>query len=477
MADLTSSVGSSSQTSAQAANQSDLLVQAFKASQQSKIDTLNSKNSALQQKQVFFNSLKTKLDNLITNIDKFTSDDASSKFITRSTTSSNTSVVTATATSDAVLGINSIKVNRLATNDILIGKQLPVGGSDLFGVTGDNMTFKVNGVDVTVSLASGITNENAMKTIVAAINAKSDTNVSASYVKDTSSTGRITLTAKNTGSDNKISFDDNSSGVLNQLGFDNVNPSASDRVATLTGNQYAHYKISAVSNLNAQFEMNGIDMTRGSNTISDVLQGVTLNLLKTQDSSESAVTLTTDTSPGNVEGLINPLLTSYNDLLTYLKSNQPTLRADSAISSLNFKLRATVSQAVTTNNGQTSQYLADIGIKIGTNGTLSIDNHTKLADALKADPTKVSNLFVGTDSFTAKLNTAVSNLLGDNGLIETRKGSLRKQIEDTTAKTKDVTTRIDKQAESLRKEYQNMLQVFMQAQQQYNTLNSSFTTG
>ncbi len=470
MADLTTS-----QINTQTANQSDLLVEAFKQTQQYKLDTISTKKKTLEDKQVFFNQLKTKIDNLQSAIDGFAGNDAEGKFVTRTTTSSDTGYATTSADSTATIGINNMKVNRLATNDMLIAKQLKVGTSDLFGVTGDNLTFKVNGVEVSVNLASGISNENAMKAIVTAINAKTDAKVSASYIKDTSSTGRLTLTSTNTGTDNKISFDDNGSGVLNQLGLDNVNPNATDRTATQTGSQYAHYKISNSDNLNSAINLNGIDITRGSNTITDVLQGVTINLLKTQDSSATDLTLTTASNPGSVEGIINPLLNKYNELITYLKNNPSSTRSEAGVSSLNYRLRSTISQAITSGESNGMKYLTDIGIKINSDGTLSIGDSAKLADKLKEDPKKVSSLFVGTDSFTDKLKNAIGNLVGDGGLIASRKVSLRQQIESSLTKTKDVSANIDKQAEALRKEYTNMLKVFLQAQQQYNTFTSSLS--
>jgi flagellar hook-associated protein 2 len=476
MADLLSQIQSLTQdNSNKSTTAADQLAEAYKRSQQNRIDVLTNKQKFLEQKQQFFNQLKSKIDGLISNIDVFTASNASSKFKIKSVSSSKTDVVTATADKDAILGINTVKVNRLASNDILITKRLNLGDSELFNVTGEDLTFKINNKDIKVTIAAGSTNEQAMKAIVSAINSTSDVNVTASYVKDTTSTGRITLTAKDTGQSNKITFDDNSSNVLNALGLDNVDPNADNRTQITSGNQYAYYKLSNIEQLNSEIEVNGLSITRESNSINDVLTGVTLNLLKAQESDEQAVTLTSDVNTNGVENLINPILNGYNDLIKFLKSNNSILKSESSVGSLLFNLRSISSESITPLSGSDMKYLTDIGIKINSDGTLSINDKTKLTEALKDNPEEVANLFTANDGFAKKLENSIEVLLGEKGLIQSRRKSLGDQIDQTIKRNKEVTASIDRQAENLKKEYMSMLKVYLEAQNQYNTLLSNFS--
>lgn len=475
MSDLLSQIQSLTQNTNQSTTAADQLAEAYKRSQQNRIDALTNKQKSLEQKQQFFNQLKTKIDALISNIDIFTASNATSKFKLKSVTSSNNDVITATADKDAILGINSVKVNRLASNDILITQRLNIGDSDLFSVSGEDLTFKINDKEVKVTIADGSTNEQAMKAIVSAINSTSDVNVTASYVKDTTSTGRITLTAKDTGQSNKITFDDNGSNVLNALGLDNVNPNADNRTQINSGNQYAYYKLSNIEQLNSEIEVNGLTITRESNSINDVLTGVTLNLLKAQESNDQAVTLTSDVNTNGVENLINPILNSYNDLLKFLKSNNSILKSESSVSSLHFNIRSISSQSITPLSGSDMKYLTDIGIKINNDGTLSINDKTKLTQALKNNPEEVANLFTASDGFARKLEKSIEMLLGEKGLIQSKRKSLGDQIDQTIKRNKEVTASIDRQAENLKKEYTSMLKVYLEAQNQYNTLLSNFS--
>lgn len=473
MADLTSSLNSLSDalssltsTTNTSQTQADLLVEAFKRTQSAQVDRLKERKSTLEKKSTFFATLNSKINTLASYIDKFSAASASTLFVTRSVTSSDSTIVSATATSEALVGLNSVKVNRLASNDILISARL--NASDPFSVTGSNLTFKINGKDVTVSIDSGSTNEQALSKIATAINNTSDVNVTASTVKDTSSTIRLTITAKNTGTENKITFDDNGSGVLNALGFSNVDPNAVVRTPTQSGNEYAHYKIADSTQLDSESEVNGILVTRGSNSLSDVIQGLTITLLKAQDASAQPITLTTEVDSTAVQNLIKPLLDSYNDILQYLDANKSVLKDEPLIRNLGSNLRVISSQAITSAQSGNPQYLYEIGIKASSNGTLAFYDTTKLTDALKSDAQKVSDLFTSSDSFVAKINNTISLLKGDSGYITTKTTNVRNQIDQVQKRIAELETKIDIQAENYRKEYIRTLEIYLKAQQQYN---------
>lgn len=475
MADITSLLGASS-TSSSNQTASDLLVQAYKQAQQTRVDTLTNRQKTLETRRSFFSSLNTKLNSLVSNLDTFTADNADSKFVTRSITSSLSSVLTATASSDALVGINQIFVERLATNDTLIAKQLNLSsafgesaGTKSIGLTVNGTSFNIN-----VEFTGSETNEEAMTKIANAINSTEDIKVSAALIKNTSTTGRLTLTSKETGGENKITFTDNS--VFAKLGFDTstLNPDSTGR--TVATDTEAGYRTADFNTLDSKLNVNGINVTRSSNSIDDLLAGVTLNLVKPQETGDQPVTLTTAVNSKAVEDLINPLIKNFNDLLAYLRDNKTQQRADTSISSLYSNLRGILSQSVSGLPDGNPKYLTDIGLKIGTDGTLSIGDSTKLEKLLKDDPQKVADIFTSSDGFVAKINNLIKNLTGDSGLIKSRTLSLNDQIESTKDQKVQLEDRIDRQAETLRKEYESMLRVFLQAQNQYSLLSTFSTT-
>ncbi|MGB9851719.1 MAG: flagellar filament capping protein FliD [Candidatus Kapaibacteriota bacterium] len=478
MADLTSSLDSlsnalSSLTQTSSANQSqaDLLVEAYKRTQSGRLNQLKDRKTSLEKKSSFFSSLRTKVNTLMSQIDKFKASSASTLFITRKVTSSDSSIVSATSSSDALLGVNTIKVNRLASNDLLISAQLTA--SDNFAVTGSNLTFKINGKDVTVSIDPNTSNENALKLIANAINNTTDINATASVIKDTNSTVRLTITAKNTGKDNKITFDDNGSGVLNALGFNNVDPNANVRTPVNSGSQYAHFKIADTSQLDSEIEVNGITVIRSSNTISDVIDGLTINLLKTQSATDQPVTLTTEVNTEAVQNLLNPLISAYNDLLQFLNNNKSLLSDEPLLRNLISNLRVIPSQAVTSAASGNPQYLSEIGIKTGADGTLSISDTDKLKKALVADYTKVADLFTSSDSFVNKLSNVTSILSGDTNYLTKKTNIVQQQIYEMQKRISEMETKIEIQAENYKNEYFRSLEAYLKAQSQYNLFSNT----
>jgi len=453
----------------------DLLVSSYKQTRQAEVDAATKRKTDLETQKNFYNTLRGNLTALSDEINKFTASDSSSKFITRSITSSDPATVSVSVDSTAESGINTIKVNRLASNDILISKQLAISSSDKFSITGES-TFKVNGKDVKVTIDPDSTNEQAMKTIASAINKVTDINVTASYLKDTETTGRLTMTSKNTGASNKITFSDNGSGILNALGLDNVDSGATNRSQTVTDPTLAYYKNSDINNINSSAEVNGINISRGTNSITDILPGVTINLLKPQLSTDSAITLTTDVNEGAVENVVNPLLNAYNDTIKYLNKNNSLKRNDSAVSSLFNNLRSISSQPVTSAGDGNPQFLSDMGIKTNTDGTLMITDMTKLTDLLKDNPAKVSNLFTGTDGLANKLNNIISKLVGSDGSINSRTYSLGTQVDAANKRITNLQNSIDKQAEILKKQYTSVYSLYITATQQFSYLTSGSST-
>ncbi len=481
MADLTSSLdslsnalGSLTQTSASSQTQADLLVEAYKRTQAGKLNQLKDKKSSLEKKSSFFSSLRSKINTLVSQIDKFNTTESSSLFIARKVTSSDSSIVNATATGDALLGINSIKVNRLASNDLLISAQL--NASQNFSVSGSNLTFKINNKNITVSIDPGKTNEEALKLIASAINNTSDVNATASVVKDTNSTVRLTITAKNSGSENKLIFDDNGSDVLNALGFNNLDPNATVRTPVNSGNQYAHFKIANSSELDSEAEVNGIIVVKSSNSFSDVLQGVTINMLKSQGINDQPVTLTTEVDSSAVQNVINPLLSAYNDILRFINNNKSLLRDEPLLRNLASNLRAMVSQPVTSTQPGNPQFLSEIGIKVNSDGTLSISDTSKLQKVLESDYKKVSDLFVSSDSFVNKLNNLIGSLSGDSSYITNKTRLVQQQIYQMQKRITEFESKIEIQAENYKNDYFRSLEAYLKAQSQFNSFSNTAST-
>lgn len=450
----------------------DLLISAFRRTKQPQIDALNKRKTDLENRQTFLNGFRTRLEDLQSKFTSFNDVSANTKFFASKTTSSDNSVLSTSTDTTAVAGTYSLKVNRLATNDVLVSSRKNKNAASTLAGTTQN--FEILGRTYSAEFGVDDTNETAFTKIAAAINGDATSKIRASVVKDTSSTVRLSFTSKTTGTEENITFTD--SEVLNDLGITvaGLNPNTDARQVLSATN--AGYQKANKSDLDASLTLDGIEVTRSTNTIADLITGVTLTLQKGQSLTDNPITLTTNKdAEGVAKNVIQPLLDSFNDTLRYLNNNTSQLRADPALQGFRSRLRGVISESVSSAGNNNPKYLTELGITIAADGTLSISDRKKLDDLLADNPQKVADLFTGNDGVASKLERVLNGFLGDTGLINSRTTDLRSQIVSVGTRTKDVQQRIDAQAESLRKEYENLQRNFLKAQSQFSAL-SAFTT-
>ncbi len=441
----------------------DLLLAAFRKTKQADLDTIKSKTNSLESRQVFFNQLNTKLQTLQGSVNDLLQTSSNSKFTSFKSASSDSTILSVTNTSDASPSNISVKVDRLATNDTLIAQQNTL--TSAYAYAGQTKTIEINGASVDVTFAADDTNESAFKRIATALNNTPDAKVSVALVKDTTLTGRLTFSAKNTGNSNQITFSDGD--VLIDMGITDAALNQNTHARTVSSGINAGYKTTDYDTLNAKLTVNGVEVVRDSNSPSDILPGITFSFLKAQNITDQPITVTVGSdADGVADKVITPLLSAYNDVLKFLNDNVSQVRGDSALRSLQSSLRGLFGQEITSVDSGNPRFLADAGITIASNGLLSVTKKDTLNSLLQSDPKKVADLFISTDGFAAKIMNAVSGLTGSDGTIASRTELLRTQITTLNKRSKDVQQRIDTQADSLRKEYQKLQKLYLDAQNQ-----------
>ena len=452
-------------------NQLDQLVAAYRATQQPQITRLQQQQTKLEKTSTYYNKLNGQLNSMISQIDKFKADDAASNFSAKKVTSSSSDYATATATGEAPDGLNTLRVKRLATADILISSQLT--SADNFGLSGTKtLEFVINGEtkSVNVDFDGTETNSDAMQKIVTAINDSDDFGITAGLVKDTTTTSKLTFRSQSTGEDYNLNFND--SEVFNALGITQaaLNPNTSTRTVSTTTS--AGYKATDQAELNSYTIVNGVDVRRNSNTMTDVLSGMTISLIKAQADSDPEISLNTSVNNETAEGFIKPFIDTYNNLVKFLSSDKDQLRSDSAVSGLRFNLRSILTQEVTAAQDGNPKYLTNIGLDINSDGTLVIKDSDLLKQLLTEDPSKVSDIFLASDGIINKVKQNVDRLKGSDDLMKAKTLDIANQIDDQKKKIEDMQSRIDRQAEAQKKQYTRILDSYYQAQAQYNSFNS-----
>ncbi|MDT7041835.1 flagellar filament capping protein FliD [Candidatus Nitronereus thalassa] len=154
----------------------------------------------------------------------------------------------------------------------------------------------------------------------------------------------------------------------------------------------------------AVIEVGNLTISKSSNTISDVIQGVTLNLLQADSASTIDVTVVNDTS--GIQSQIEGFISAYNDVIEYLQeqlsfdpedpesNTAKPLLGDTTAVLLNRQLQNLITSAVPGASSSLNS-LAKLGISTNEDTSkISLDSATFSA-AIAANITNVTRLFVG----------------------------------------------------------------------------------
>ena len=419
----------------------DDLVNSYRASISKPVTTMQTQQQTLNYKLSNLSTLKAKLVTLSTTASSLGLAGTSSPFLTYGVESSNTTSVTATATSAALAGTHSLRVSQLATNDTLLSNAL-TAASDSGLTASTSYSFSVGLADgtsktVSVGLGTATTNTDVLSAVASAINADSTlkAKMTASVVSIDGTNSRLVLTSKKSGASNAVtSFGGDFNSLLGYSGVDFTNRTAS------TSSSAGFMKSgTAKEALNAKFVLDGISMSRESNTISDALKGTTLTLKATQAATDSDVTLTTSVDATNVKTQVQTFITNYNDALSYLTSNMKTdakagtrgiFTSDSALVGLRSSLRALASGVVSGTSSGNPTNLSAIGITTAEDGTLSLSDETTFDNAISTDVHQVADLFMnGSGSGLAtKIKSTLDGFTSAGGQIALSTNSINSQL-------------------------------------------------
>ena len=222
---------------------------------------------------------------------------------------------------------------------------------------------------------------------------------------------------------------------------------------------------------NARFKVNGLEVTRSSNTVSDVIDGVTLDLY-TNTAGTARVDLNRDTV--GIKDNIKGLVTAYNDFEETLKilgdraseveEFGGVLAGESLLQSVRSQVRTMITSTSST-PGTTIKAARDVGLSIDRFGKLSLDE-SKLDTALQNNFGEVSTMFsAGTNNqsifspapagLAGGAINSIEKMLRSTGLIDTQSRSATAQI----AKHKVELAVLDERMEKLMTRYMNQFSV------------------
>ena len=152
----------------------------------------------------------------------------------------------------------------------------------------------------------------------------------------------------------------------------------------------------------ASYTVDGASLTSSTNTVTNAIPGVTLNLLGADKNTTLTVNVAPDTQ--TIEDNVNTMLNAYNAVISYVNAQMTytttttstgttgttggPLFGDNTLKSIKSELQSTIMSQVGTGS---MDYLADIGITASSTGSLSL-NTTTFDDAISSNFSGVVNL-------------------------------------------------------------------------------------
>ncbi len=326
-----------------------------------KITTNEAKISAYSDLQDLLQTVNSSLDGLR---NRSVSTGASSNlFGQRTGYVSDDNVMAATVDDDTAAGTYSIVVQQLATKHKIAANSVATK-TDALGQAGSFTLQAADGTAVSITMAA----DDSLTDLRDAINAqKSTSGVTASIVQVSDSSYQLMLTSNNTGEE--ISLTDGGDGVLSALGLTDSDGAIKNEMVAVQ---------------DAIISVDGVTVTRSSNTIEDAIEGVTLNLYTADP--DTPITLEVATDLSSIKTALTDFVDAYNAFRDFVtqqqavgsdgtKTDDSTLFADSLLRQITQSVSSALSTSITGDDG-TVLSLASLGITFDSSNNLELDEDT-----------------------------------------------------------------------------------------------------
>ncbi len=279
-------------------------------------------------------------------------------------------------------------------------------------------------------------------------------------------TYKLTLASNTTGASNTISLlvDENNDGIYGGAGETDTVGLSSIASGNMATTQAA---------ADASLTVNGLTVVRSSNTITDVITGVTLSLVKKSDLTEFTLTVGKDSSA--LINKLNSFVSSYNQVMSTIKSlrgdatTRGILSGDTTSSGLQNSLRTLITATYNNTN------LSLLGLSHDKNGVLSLNSST-LDSAISSNQ---ANTITAINTMAASLETSLSGYI--NTIIPARKDGYQETIKNIQKSGENLERRLQLTEAALKKRFIALDRLLNQLQgasnyltQQMDMLSKSF---
>jgi flagellar hook-associated protein 2 len=245
--------------------------------------------------------------------------------------------------------------------------------------------------------------------------------------------------------------------------------------------------------LDARFTLDGIPITRSSNTVSDLIDGVTLRLNNqtnpnSPDPASRTVSIKIDNDLDGMTKDIQEFLTAYNETIKFVEgqthidsetSKRAALAGDRDYLLLRMNLRRAINDPIALSDGLS--FLKSIGISIGTgasdNNQIRLDDPEALRQALSSNLSLVQALLTDSQNGAAsRVSKLMDDYLSSDGVIAKDKALIERNVEQIDDRLDVLNTRLNSRESYLRTEYNNIAEQLLSLSSQTEALQSFFAS-
>lgn len=386
----------------------------------------------------------------------------------RTAASSDTKLLTATATKSAMAGVYSVEIGKLATASKVATAPVADGADHVFA----------SGGSLTVSLGSNSLREidvkpNAtLKDVRDAINTQlKNDGVSANIITDPKSgESRLVLSSSKTGAGNDLTVSVTGASLQGLA----IPPKGTP------GGDVSYLSMAE----DAEFSIDGLQMTSATNNVENVIDGVTLALTSVTEANKP-ITLTVEQDKTAVSASVKKFVDAYDKLINVTNSltsvtsvgedKAPVTGAlvgDATVRSLLTSVRGELGKV---SGGGDVRLLADLGISTQKDGTLKIDDK-KLDKILTDNFESVSGFFTGDSGLMSRLDERLTPYTQTGGTLQQRTDGLQGTMTSVSKQRVDLNLRMDKLEARLLKQFNAMDSLVGQLNQTSSRLSQTLAS-
>lgn len=424
------------------------------AIEQRPISLLQAKKSSFQTKKSLYGDLETKLDKLFDTAKGLRLSSSFLEFNVK--TSDDDKFLKASASSTATAGKYDVEILQLAQ----ARTRTTLGSVDSDTTRHGSGLLRFDFADapsVFVNVPDSVEEPSSLDNIAAAIN-DADSGLQASVVNTGIGNSPYKLVVKSTETGEENDF---------TVSTDTANAALQSLADELTADN-------AIAALDSRAKIDGIEVQRSSNTLSDLIDGVTIDLGAVHTATEKKTTITVTPDTEETGEKVKAFVDAYNEVLDFIAEQQKLITSgdsssedddeevkanplfgESALRTIRSTLRNIVGGSVDGNEAYA--LFSQIGIESDRDGKLTF-NKSEFDAAVTKDPTAVRNIFAADDIGIAnKIYTTIDQWTDSiDGLLATRKQGIDRTVKDINSQIERAEEKMDRYQVFLTQKYANL---------------------